>query len=108
LASPDDSAAARTKKEQQLRASLFADGLNRLTAKPNQAAGPRMHIITIIPHSDGKYRVYKDLGGCPEEVGDRVDNEFETPGKARAYAKTLQEKLGGPDRVKISDLTRRP
>jgi hypothetical protein len=26
-------------------------------------------VITIIHHSDGKYRVYKDLGAMPEVAG---------------------------------------
>jgi len=46
------------------------------------------------------------LGACLE-VGDRLDNEFATPDEARAYAKQIQAKHGGPDRAKINDLTRR-
>jgi len=65
-----------------------------------------VHIITILHHSDGKYRVYNDLGACLE-VSDRLDNEFATPDEARAYAKQLQAKHGGPNRAKINDLTRR-
>jgi hypothetical protein len=62
--------------------------------------------ITILHHSDGKYRVYEDLGASPE-VDDRFDIEFATSDEARAYAETLQKKHGGPDRTKINDLTRR-
>jgi hypothetical protein len=63
-------------------------------------------IITILHHSDGKYRVYKDLGASPE-VDDRLDIEFATPDEARAYAEALQKKHGGQGRATINDLTRR-
>jgi hypothetical protein len=62
-------------------------------------------IITIVHHSDGKYRVYKDLGAWPE-VRDRLDIEFATADEARAHAETIQKKHGGPARATINDLTR--
>jgi hypothetical protein len=61
-------------------------------------------IITILHHSDGKYRVYK---GASPEVDDRLDIEFATPDEARAYAETLQKKHGGQGRAAINDLTDR-
>jgi len=49
-------------------------------------------IITIVHHSDGKYRVYKDLGAWPE-VRDRLDIEFATADEARAHAETIQKSM---------------
>jgi hypothetical protein len=48
-----------------------------------------MVIITIIHHlSDGKLRVYKNLGGMPGP-GDRDNNTFASLDEAEAHAKQV-------------------
>lgn len=62
-----------------------------------------MDIITfihIIHHSDGVFRVYKNLGVEPE-MKDRIGNDFATLDDGRVYAKQLQAKAGGPDKARI-------